>query len=47
MLKNVTGILLVKFQLNCNILKILTFEPLHDPLMAFYNIAYACNMFEI
>ena len=27
-------------QLNWSILKILTFEPLYDPLMTFYNIVY-------
>ena len=37
---NVTRILLVKFQLNWSILEILTFEPLFDPLMTFYNIVY-------
>ena len=37
--KNVTRILLVKFQLNWSILKILI-EPLYDPLMTCYNIAY-------
>ena len=31
--KNVTRILLVKFELNWSILKTLTFEPLYDPLM--------------
>ena len=36
---NHTCILLVKFQLNWSILKILTFEPLYDPLMTFYYIA--------
>ena len=46
--ENVTRILLVKFQLNWSILKNLTFEPLYDPLIAYYyTIAYACNMFEI
>ena len=38
--KNVTRILLVKFELNWSILKILTFEPLYDPLMTFCNMAY-------
>ena len=38
--KNVIRILLVKFQLNSSILKILTFEPLYDPLMTFYYIAF-------
>ena len=40
MLQNVTRILLVKFELNWSILKILTFEPLYDPLMTFCNMAY-------
>ena len=37
---NVTRILSVKFQLNGSILKILTFEPLYDPLMTIYYIAF-------
>ena len=45
--ENVTRILLVKFQLNLSILKHLNFEPLYDPLMTYYTIAYAYNMFEI
>ena len=36
----------VKFQLNCSILKILTFEPLYDPLMTFYNKAYDLSWFK-
>ena len=43
---NVTRILSVKFQLNWNILKILTFEPLYDPLMTFYNIAFVLSWLE-
>ena len=43
---NVTRILSVKFQLNWSILKILTFEPLYDPLMTFYNIAYVLSWLE-
>ena len=30
------------FQLNWSILKILSFEPLYDPLMTFFNIALSC-----
>ena len=41
--KNATGILSVKFQLNWSILNILTFETLYDPLMIFYNIAYVLS----
>ena len=37
---NVTHILLVKFQLNWSILKILYFERLYDPLMTIYYIAF-------
>ena len=43
---NVTRTLLVKFQLNWSILKILTFEPLYDPLMTCYNIAYVLSWLE-
>ena len=32
--------LLVKFELNWSILKILSFEPFYDPLMTLYNIAF-------
>ena len=31
------------FQLNWSILKILSFEPLHDLLMTFCNIAYGLS----
>ena len=43
---NVTFILLVKFQLNWSILKILTFEPLYDPLMTLCNMAYGLSCFK-
>ena len=41
--KNVTRILLLKFQLCWSILKILTFEPLYDPLMTVYYIAFVLS----
>ena len=43
---NVTFILLVKVQLNWSILKILTFEPLYDPLMTLCNMAYGLSCFK-
>ena len=43
---NFTFILLVKFQLNWSILKILTFEPLYDPLMTLCNMAYGLSCFK-
>ena len=36
----------VKFQLNWCILKILTFEPIYDPLITFYNISYILSSLE-
>ena len=37
---------LVKFELNWSILKILSFEPLYDPLMTFYNSTYILSCLE-
>ena len=34
------------FQLNWSILKIVSFEPLYDPLMTFCNIAYGLPCLE-
>ena len=34
------------FLLNWSILKILSFEPLYDPLMTFWNIAYGLSGLE-
>ena len=44
--KNVTRIVLVKFQLNFSILKMLTFEPLYDPLMTFCYVTYRLSCLE-
>ena len=44
--QNVTCILLLKFQVNWRIFKILTFKPLYDPLMTCYSIAYVLSLLE-
>ena len=44
--KIVRRILLVNFQLYWSDLKMLTFEPLYNPLMTFYKIAYVLSCLE-